>query len=56
MNTYITKENLMNRGNKDVLRPYIGQKGYNTLSAEHINAMNYGQGFTKANFLEFVHP
>lgn len=52
MNTYLTRENLLNKGDVQVIRNYLDQRDPNSLSANHAKVMGSTLGAaSKANFL-----
>ena len=52
MNTYLNRDNLLNKGDVQVIRNYLNQNNTNSLSANHVKAMGSTLGAaSKANFL-----
>lgn len=56
MKAFLTKENLMNRGNIQTIKDYLEEKAQLSLSGQHVRSVGHMMGTQKANFLEFVHP
>jgi hypothetical protein len=52
MNTYLNRDNLLNKGDVQMIRNYLNQKNTSSLSANHVKAMGSSLGAPfKANFL-----
>jgi hypothetical protein len=56
MKAFLTKENLMNRGNIQTIKDYLEEKAQLSLSGQHVRSVGHMMGTQKANFLVIRAP